>query len=266
MKTCQGCGAQYEEAAPFCPQCGLGAGARRPDVATHLPEQAAYEESTAVRSTRVTRTAVGSVVAVLVVLSATIIGIVLARGPGPTEAGTSALGTNTVADTQVPGPSAHVTAPGVEPETGKPPSNPPSTPAGTTPATSPAAHEPLVQVAPALQGRPGVAEIVSLFTRYFGAINDKDRERWEATLVPRRHLDWAGLATTTDLDIRLSAVDRDTTPIRASVSFVSHQAPQYGNGSACTDWSMIYPLSEYAGALRIDIVNFEIISRQPCSG
>ncbi|HVX43072.1 MAG TPA: hypothetical protein VHC49_04280, partial [Mycobacteriales bacterium] len=169
MRTCRGCGADYSDAETFCPDCGLGAGAASPDLATHVPESVQFEESTDIRSTRGTRTVVTSVVAVLVVITGTLIGIVLARDPNPTS---------TVDADHPPLPSVIEEPTSTDQETA-PASNLNPDPHSSAPSST-SGTRPLVQVAPALAGRTGVDEVTALLHRYFTAINDKDRASWEA--------------------------------------------------------------------------------------
>jgi hypothetical protein len=222
-----------------------------------VPEIVQYEESIDDGTGRGTRTVVTSVIAVLVIITGTLIGIVLARDPNPKQ--TSAIDAEHPAlPSVIQEPTSTDRPTGPAPNLNPDPHGPSRPDAGGT--------RPLIQVAPALAGRTGVSEVTALLHRYFTAINDKDRSSWEASLVPRTGpgLDWDGLATTTDAQVTLSALDMTSTPVHASVSFVSHQAPENGNGSACTNWSIVYPLTEYAGGLRIDQVHQEIISRRAC--
>lgn len=278
MRTCRGCGAEYSDAEPFCPDCGLGAGAARPDLSTRVPEAVLSEESTDVGSNRTTRTVVTSVIAVLVVITGTLVGVVLARDP-ESNPGISAVDaehpTLLPPTIQEPSDTGVLTdgpkSAGTPASSGSSESNlhpDPHSHSATAPGDSGGNGErPLVVVAPALAGRTGVSEVTALLNRYFTAINDKDRSNWESSLIPRDSgLDWEGLQSTTDSQVTLSAVDTTVTPVRASVSFVSHQDPSNGNGYSCTNWSIVYPLTDYSGQLRIDRVNQQIISQQPCSG
>jgi hypothetical protein len=161
-------------------------------------------------------------------------------------------------------------APTVAGGTGPSPAPPPGPSGSAGSSGSPGSSGPsgtpgpvVVRVAPALQARAETPGVVALLSAYFTAINRRDFEAAQRTLVPR-----AGLPTTAaefrrryrstvDSDVVLVGLragpDRD---LVASVTFTSQQAPvdSPDRVSSCLRWSIDYPLVQADGGLRIDEV------------
>lgn len=104
-------------------------------------------------------------------------------------------------------------------------------------------------------------DVARMFDTYFSAINRADYAAAAAVFDPAGSFDprdprqlrrfAAGLATTTDSDIVLSALATDITgQLVANVSFQSSQEPGYGprgrESETCTRWDVAYTLTETA--------------------
>lgn len=152
---------------------------------------------------------------------------------------------------RTPGGTATVTASPTAPGTG--------TPSDTQPSFLPGATVGLVNYSEAA-GTPEAVDIARMFDGYFSAINAKDANRAISYFDPAGVVDpndpnarsrlAQAIATTTDSDIALRAVSRDTTNEQgwtARVTFRSNQQPGYGprgrEAETCTLWDAIYRLS-----------------------
>ncbi|HEX5493223.1 MAG TPA: hypothetical protein VFX70_01440, partial [Mycobacteriales bacterium] len=143
-----------------------------------------------------------------------------------------------------------------------------------TSGTSSASHgTPLVTVAPALLGQPGVADVVGTLTTYFTAINDRDYQDYRSVLVGADarvggEQDFlTRFRSTTDSQIWLVGIRRDPLgEVFATVTFRSHQDPRDSPDlvSDCLSWVVTYPMVQIDSTVRIDLVRNFALTHRPC--
>lgn len=157
-------------------------------------------------------------------------------------------------------PSSQATPPGAggaaqaataEPSTPPPsPSTPVVSPTAAASATAPTGGtqgtggSAVVALSPGVSGQPAAAAIATFLGQYFTAINQHDYQAYISLFTPAAQQGntvqkfSSGYATTSDSSetlVEVSPAHHGKTP--ASVTFVSHQAPQDSpTHSACTIW------------------------------
>jgi hypothetical protein len=150
---------------------------------------------------------------------------------------------------------------------------------GTTGATGTAlptggpSRSGIVEVAPALVGRPETAAVVGVLTAYFTAINRRDYPAYRATVVmrpsvPQSEPDFRRrFRSTRDDDVRLLGLrPGDGGSWVASVGFTSRQDPADApdRTSACLRWSIAFPLVPAGDGFLIDAAGLSTTVRRPC--
>lgn len=139
-----------------------------------------------------------------------------------------------------------------------------STPPPTTPTGSPAPAGTLqVQLADALRDNLYADQVVTLFSRYFNAINHRDYQLWLTTLSVDHQPDprdkfLRDFASTSDENVRIVDIaNAGDSGLLVSLSFRSHQAPSLAPTDApydCLDWQIQYPVVVEDGVLKISYV------------
>jgi hypothetical protein len=133
------------------------------------------------------------------------------------------------------------------------PSQSPS--ANLTPSLSPASSQVTVDGVPvdvsAVNTNAGTTAVAQTFGTYFGGIDSQNYMQAYNTLAPSLqasipYQNWSsGLTTTKDTSVAVQSIQQDPNgDVNATVSFRSHQAPQYGpvTGDTCDNWLLDYRL------------------------
>jgi hypothetical protein len=103
--------------------------------------------------------------------------------------------------------------------------------------------------------------VADVFDTYFTGINQRDPGRSLAVMTPRLQGDAdsraefaKNVSTSHDTDVVIHSLTMPSAGVaRASVTFTSTQAQEYGNeGNTCLRWSLTYTLQEVGGSYLID--------------
>jgi hypothetical protein len=268
MSDCQGCTQPVPEGSRYCPRCGLAAGSAAPQLPAWQVESQPHREQWASRShpwgsnegsmgeaellgdqprhtNRRRRRLVIALVAALAIVAGIVVGVDSASGGHKQP--TSSLA-------------------GSVPLQVSPTRNRPKAP-NTLPASL---GDEAIEVAPAVRDDPQVNDVIDLLSRYFAAINlHDDYAGWRNTLLPTPNRgtldDYRGYRTTHDSAISINGIrDRPDGSLRVSVGFTSQQAPRYGGGYRCLNWSIEFSLVRYQHQYRIDLVASGHINKVAC--
>lgn len=145
------------------------------------------------------------------------------------------------------------TAASTSPTSNAPPSQSPS--ANPTPSSSPAPSQVTVDGVPvdisAVSTDAGATAVAQALGTYFGGIDSQNYTQAYNMFTPSLqasipYQNWSsGLTTTKDRSVVVQSIQHDPNgDINTTVSFRSHQAPQYGPvaGDTCDNWSLDYRL------------------------
>lgn len=180
---------------------------------------------------------------------------VITAGPG-TDSGTSA-------DPQSTGGNSTIA-----------PVEPPSDSAGSVPSVSttsgPSDDDTEVQLSDEARKDPQARQVQDLLQRHFDAINSRDYLLWAGTVSPDQakaipQTRWAReYSTTKDTGVTIIGIDRK--PRQARLTFRSRQQPEFApdQKSTCTDWSVVFPLTDSSGTLLIGRSNESLARWTPC--
>lgn len=263
MKQCASCGASYDEGRAYCPECGVAADERLPELTPYdsgadsrPPSEPPAEPSAEPQPpTGGDPAARKHGIALLAVVALVVVGVVAYVVVQSLEDDDDRR--------SVPAPTSTTTEP-----TSMPTSD--SLATTTNPPTPSTEEVGLVTVPAALVEQQWGMEVARLFDTYFAAINNRDFEAWKSVLKPadrKFKTQWEGLDSTHDSDIRLYHVVRSAQSMTADVSFTSRQDPADGprEGEECTHWDVTYVLVQGAeSALLIDRVDVSRTTSRAC--
>jgi hypothetical protein len=250
MAECAACGLPLPAAAAYCRHCGAGvreAGGLRTYAQPTDTDLAPPDPPPAPRGRRRTGLAV---LALLLVAGTVAAGLVATHRLTREPAGGPAA---------VPGSAAPIG--GTATVT---PSATPTVPAGTL----------AVQLAESLRDDPYAANVVALFRRYFGSINERDYDGWLGTLSRDRKPDTREkyldeYSTTADDEVRIVGITPgEDGVLSVAVSFRSRQDPAYAPVDQpvdCLRWQISYPLVFEDGVLKIALVGPVNRTYRPCT-